>query len=115
MPDYSKYEIPSPDMYHSVFADCRACLDSIITDEEFTVKELLEAIDEHEKSCDPKIWLYRHGYIQETEYPDGVINRYEHWFQDEPMTESEKVAKEEEIKNYIPHKTRLTEFVRRHW
>lgn len=114
MPDYSKYTVPSPDMYHSVFVDCSACLDSILTDEQFTVKELLEAIEEHESQCDPKVWLYRHGYVQETIY-NGTTNRYERWFTDEPMTESEKVAREEEVRNYASDDSRLVEFVRRHW
>lgn len=81
MADYSKYSIPSPDSYHSVFADCNACLDSIITDEEFTVKELLEAIEEHDKVCIPKPWNYYRGYL---------IDDHESWHGPEFVTDVRK-------------------------
>lgn len=115
MTDYSKYDVPSPDWYHSPLATCRACLETVIEDSEFTVKDLLEAIEKHESECDSKIWLYRHGYVQNIDFPDGTTSRYERWFTDEPMNESEKVAKEEQIKSYIASDTLLTEFVRRYW
>lgn len=114
MPDYSRYEIPTVD-YYPPTADCNACQTVILEEESFTVKELLEAIEKHESECDPKVWLYRHGYVRNIEVPNGVTNRHECWFKDEPMTESEKVAKEAEIKNYAPSDNHLVEFVRRHW
>jgi hypothetical protein len=115
MTDYSKYEVPSPNWYHSPLATCMACLKTVIEDSEFTVKDLLEAIEKHEPECDPKVWLYRHGYVQDIGCIDGTANRYERWFTDEPMTESEKVAKESEVKGYAPSDSRLVEFARRYW
>lgn len=97
MPDYSKYDIPSPDGYYSPQVECRACMETIVS-EEATVSQVLEVIKEHEKECKPKTWLYFVGYERVNSFDPHV--GYVRWYNEKPMTDEEKIDQEERAKSF---------------
>lgn len=100
MPDYSKYNVPSPDMWHSPIVECQACLSVIIEGEEFTVAELLKAIDSHDDGCIPKTWEYSVGHIVKNAFDESVI--YEIWGKVVFLTDAEKSEMENHVKSFRP-------------
>lgn len=90
MPDYSKYNVPSPDDWHAPLFECSACNQSIVVGE-VTVKDLLEEIDKHSNECVPKNWFHYSGYN---------IDGRESWYGPYSVSETEKARLIEEHKGF---------------